>query len=127
MTHFLLALEEINPQNEQFNLGKIHTNLASIYIHRIRGDRSDNIDQAINHLNQALKTYRQDSFPEAWAHTQNNLGVCYILRENGERGKNLEKGLFHLSEALKVFTRKDFPKEWEGIQINLASLTGVKP
>ena len=52
-------------------------NLAAAYSDRIRGDRAENIDLAIDHYNQALQVLTLESFPEQWATTQNNLAMLY--------------------------------------------------
>ena len=38
-------------------------NLANAYSDRIRGDRADNIEQAIEHYHQALKVYDGEGLP----------------------------------------------------------------
>jgi hypothetical protein len=52
-------------------------NLATPYICHIRVDRSENVEQAIEHCNQALEVYNQKDFHVYWALTLNNLTLAY--------------------------------------------------
>ena len=70
-------------------------NLANAYNDRIRGDRADNIEQAIEHYELALKVRTQKDFPADWAMTQNNLANAYSDRIRGDRADNIEQAIEH--------------------------------
>ncbi len=84
--------------------------LGSAYCERIRGERTDNLEQAISHYQQALQVYTRQAFPEQWATTQNNLAVAYQQRIRGERTENLEQAILHYQQALEVYTPMSFPQ-----------------
>ncbi len=46
-------------------------NLGNAYSERIKGDKADNLELAIDAYTQALQVYTCESFPEEWADTQN--------------------------------------------------------
>jgi hypothetical protein len=52
---------------------RIQNNLASAYMARIRGERTENLERAIQHFEQALTVYTREAFPEQWARVQGNL------------------------------------------------------
>ncbi len=66
-------------------------NLANAYNDRIRGDRADNIEKAIEHYRQAIRSTRKKDFPENGPATQNNLANAYNNRIRGDRADNIEK------------------------------------
>ena len=53
-------------------------NLANAYSDRIRGDRAENIEQAIEHYRQALKVYTPEGFPNRCRGTAYSLGNLYL-------------------------------------------------
>ena len=89
------------------------------------GRPGDNIEQAIDHYEQALKVYTQKDFPADWAMTQNNLANAYNNRIRGDRAENIEQAIEHYELALKVRTKKDFPADWATTQNNLATPTAT--
>src|SRR5262249_26731143 len=84
-------------------------NLASAYRERIRGERADNLEAAIDHYQQALKVRTRQAFPEDWAMTQNNLANVYCERIYWAPADNLEAAIAHCQQALEVFTLEQFP------------------
>jgi tetratricopeptide (TPR) repeat protein len=95
-------------------------NLGIAYSDRIRGERADNLEQAIAAYERALEVYTRDAFSEQWATTQNNLANAYSDRIRGERADNLEASIAAYEQALEVYTRKAFPENWAMTQNNLA-------
>jgi TPR repeat protein len=57
---------------------RTQNNLGNAYLERIRGERAENLEQAIFHYQQALDVYTRQAYPEQWARTQNNLGNAYL-------------------------------------------------
>jgi len=97
------------------------TNLANAYVNRIRGERVDNLEQAIASYTAALEVITRDAFPEQWAMTQNNLATAYVNRIEGEEADNLELAIACCASALEVYTRDAFPEQWAMTQNNLAN------
>jgi hypothetical protein len=64
--------------------------LGDAYGLRIRGDRAENLERAIGHLEQAFTVYTQEGSPVQWAWTQHGLGNAYSERIRGDRARNLE-------------------------------------
>ncbi|MGD1938922.1 MAG: tetratricopeptide repeat protein, partial [Cyanophyceae cyanobacterium] len=96
-------------------------NMAAAYYERIRGERGDNIEEAIAACQQALEVRTREAFPEQWAMTQNNLANAYCDRVRGERGENIEEAIAAYQRALEVRTREAFPEQWAQTQLNLGS------
>jgi CHAT domain-containing protein len=86
---------------------------------RIRGDKAENLEQALACYQDALQVRTFDAFPVDWSTTQNNLGDSYLNRIRGDKAENLELALACLREALKVYTFDAFPVEWAMTQNNL--------
>jgi tetratricopeptide (TPR) repeat protein len=97
-------------------------NLAAAYSYRIRGDRAENIDLAIDHCNQALEVRTREAFPEDWAGTQNNLALAYRNRIRGDRAENLDRAIEHYNQALDVMTLERFPANHRLTLRNLGNL-----
>ncbi|WP_141705457.1 tetratricopeptide repeat protein, partial [Microcystis aeruginosa] len=87
---------------------------------RIRGEKADNLENAIAACQEALKVRTLDEFPQDWAMTQNNLANAYRDRIRGEKADNLENAIAACQEALKVRTLDEFPQDWAMTQNNLA-------
>jgi tetratricopeptide (TPR) repeat protein len=98
-------------------------NLGNAYAERIRGERAENLEQAIFHYQQALEVYTRQAYPQQWAATQNNLATAYAERIRGERAENLEQAIFHYQQALEVRTRQAYPEDWAMTQNNLGTPT----
>ncbi|MBE9236543.1 CHAT domain-containing protein [Anabaena aphanizomenioides LEGE 00250] len=94
-------------------------NLGAAYCYRIRGDKAQNLENAIAAFTAALEVYTRDDFPVDWAMTQNNLGNAYRDRIRGDKAQNLENAIAAFTAALEVYTRDDFPVNWAMTQNNL--------
>jgi hypothetical protein len=64
-------------------------NLGNTYCERIRGNKPENIELAINHYLAALSIQNRNEYPKQWALTKNSLGTAYIERIQKEKAKNL--------------------------------------
>ena len=100
------------------------SNLGAFYQDRIRGERAENLEEAIRHLEQALQVRTREAFPMEWAMTQSNLGNAYGNRIRGESAQNLEEAIRHYEQALEVRKREAFPEDWAETQNNLAGVYG---
>ncbi|MTJ39343.1 CHAT domain-containing protein, partial [Dolichospermum sp. UHCC 0406] len=96
--------------------------LGTAYSDRIRGDKADNLENAIAAYNEALEVRTRTDFPVDWATTQNNLGTAYNNRIRGDKADNLENAIAAYQQALEVYTRTDFPVENAQTLFNLGIL-----
>ncbi|MEQ9371607.1 MAG: CHAT domain-containing tetratricopeptide repeat protein, partial [Coleofasciculus chthonoplastes F3-SA18-01] len=96
-------------------------NLGAAYSNRIRGERWQNLEQAITCYQSALQVRKKETFPEQWATTQNNLGAAYSNRISGRRLESIEKAIACYKAALEVYSYTDFPYEWATTQNNLGN------
>ena len=76
--------------------------IGEAYRFRIKGNRTENIENAIYHLKQALKGVDSIITPDNWVAVQNGLGEAYHYRIVGDRAENLETAIDHLQQALEV-------------------------
>jgi hypothetical protein len=83
--------------------------LGCAYYYRLRGNRADNLDLAIDCYREALKVRTRESFSNEWATTRNNLGVAYLYRINGAETDNIEEAIRHFRAALEIYTPEQFP------------------
>lgn len=86
-----------------------------------QGNREENIEQAIEHYNQALKICTYNDFPVDWAGIQDNLGNSFLSRIRGNGAENIEKAIEYYNQALKVRTPKEFPNDWAKTQEGLGN------
>ncbi|MFB2891675.1 CHAT domain-containing protein [Aerosakkonemataceae cyanobacterium BLCC-F50] len=121
ITGYQIACEVFRQEQFPEQWGIIQNYLGVAYIHRIQGDRAENLESAIHYLQAALEFYSHSifAFPEQLALTQNNLGVAYTQRIRGEKAENLEFAIRCFNDALQVRTREAFPKQWAMTQKNL--------
>jgi CHAT domain-containing protein len=96
-------------------------NLAAAYSNRIKGDRADNIENAIAAYTAALTVRTPEALPIDWAATQNNLANAYTKRIKGDRVDNIENAIAASTAALNVYTREALPIDWAMTQNNLAN------
>lgn len=85
------------------------------------GDRTQNVERAIESLDAALQIFTKLEFPTDWALTQHYLGLAFLTRELGEASGNVEQGIEALEAALEIRTRDSSPNEWAATQEALGS------
>ena len=121
ITGYQIACEVFRQEQFPEQWGIIQNYLGVAYIHRIQGDRAENLESAIHYLQAALEFYSHSifAFPEQLALTQNNLGVAYAQRIRGEKAENLEFAIRCFNDALQVRTREAFSEQWAMTQNNL--------
>jgi CHAT domain-containing protein len=95
--------------------------LKLLYLNRIRGDRAENLENAIAGYEAALEIYTKEDFPIDWAMTQNNRANAYLNRIRGDRAENLENAIAGYKAALEIYTKEDFPIDWAMTQNNCAN------
>lgn len=95
-------------------------NLGEVYLRRAGGDRSANIEAALEHLRAAASLRTQGADPAGWAQTTDNIGTALFERIGGDRAKNLEDAITAYEQSLEVRTRGGLPRDWAATQNNLA-------
>jgi CHAT domain-containing protein len=121
----------------------VQDNLAFAYLIRIRGQKSENIERAIEAATNSLAV-RSREFPsgekpvqtgmsdigssgailvtlkpDGWERSQSNLGKAYRKRINGDPADNVERAIASHEAALTLWTRDTYPVEWAGAQTDL--------
>lgn len=116
-----IILSHRTRQNAPAEWALMQGTLGIRYANRIRGDRAENIEAAIQAWNQAHEVYTRHDFPEQWAQTHENIGSAYNIRVRGDRAENIEAVLKAYNLALEVYTRDNFPKIWAEVQERIAN------
>jgi tetratricopeptide (TPR) repeat protein len=98
-----------------------HNLLGISYLHRIHGEKADNIEAAIRHLSTALEVYTRQDFTSEWATVQKLLGNAYFERIRGEKSQNIEAAIQYYLTALEVHNCEAFADNWASIQNSLGS------
>jgi CHAT domain-containing protein len=110
--------------------GELWSNLGSAYFGLPRGDRAENIENAIEAQKNAFAAYREGLSSGALnpecsfmvATILGNLGNAYGKRILGEKAENGELAIATFDEALRTLTQDVSPQLWAAIQNNLASV-----
>ncbi len=97
----------------------VQINLGIAYHKRIKGDRSFNIEQAIQCYQAVLQICVQQNLTTEYGYAQINLGNAYFDRIQGNWAENIEQCIQAYEAALPIYTYSTFPKEWAAIQCNL--------
>ncbi|MBH8577905.1 CHAT domain-containing protein [Nostocaceae cyanobacterium CENA369] len=94
--------------------------LANAYLDRINGERAENLEKVIYYAENALKGYKYENVPQAWASTHFTLSIAYGQRIHGSKSENIEKSIISSKNALLVYSYEVFPTDWAKLQNNLA-------
>ncbi|MEN9568167.1 MAG: hypothetical protein RLZZ69_3363, partial [Cyanobacteriota bacterium] len=84
-----------------------------------RGDKAENIEIAIAHLEKALAIYTLANDPNRWAMLQNNLGNAFQFRIKGEKANNIDRSISHYENALSIHSLEEFPYNWAMLNNNI--------
>ena len=96
--------------------------LGLAYTDRIKGDKADNLENAIKAFHGALTVaHKREASPFKWALTQHNLGNAYarIYEVKTREVYYIENAIKAYKAALQVRTREAFPEYWAMTQISL--------
>ena len=118
------ALEVYTREAFPVDWAKMQNNLGNAYGSRIRGNRADNLEEAIACHMRNLEVRTKDACPINWATTQNNLGNAFRKRIRGNRADNLEEAIKCYTCALEVRKKEDSPVDWATTYINLGAAYG---
>ena len=117
-----IALERLDRAEDPFTWAMLHGALGNGLFNDPRGDRSENLELAIYHHEQALLVYRRGEYPERWALNQSSLAHVYVKREKGSEEANKKKAIELYHNALQEFTETDNPDEWATTHLNLGAV-----
>ena len=96
--------------------------LGNAYQDRMRGNRAENLHQAIRCYEEALTVYTPETAPLDYAMTQNNLGTAYSGLPTGDRADNLAYAIQCYQEALRFRTPEAAPLDYAMTQNNLGEV-----
>lgn len=91
--------------------------LASVYIIRIQGEATNNINKVINICMELLRIPNIN--PEMWAMTQGTLGTAYLRKPDGNKDENLRQSIECYNKSLEIFTKDKYPDLFNLTQKNL--------
>ncbi|MDB9313358.1 CHAT domain-containing protein [Spirulina sp. CS-785/01] len=109
-------LSELN----QETWGEIQNDLGIAYMARLKGERFDNLENAIAAFQATLKVFTLEDYPENYSLSYNNLGWAYYNRLKGERIDNIEKAIESYNLGLQGCSENEFIGIWIKLQINLS-------
>ena len=108
----LLALQNMLKENLP---GPAHVQLqfwiAKTLISRHKGDKQQNIEQALSKLLNIDKLVNNVTSPRFWGEIQQSLGWGLYERQAGEHRKNLLMAIKRYEAALTVFTKEKYPTD----------------
>jgi tetratricopeptide (TPR) repeat protein len=90
--------------------------MGDLYLKRIQGKPSENVEQAIRAFDSALSIYEPKSFPRAWAEVQFQSGMSFYRRTQTDRAERLEYAISSFEAALTVWARDKYPSDWARAQ-----------
>jgi CHAT domain-containing protein len=124
----ILKSNELFYQSITYNHLQANTqsSLSDVYKKRIAGDRSENLERALDYAQNALKTCSRDCNGEAWANSHVSLGNAYLHRIGGDVAENIEQSIQHYRESLQEYTRKSCPDAWAMVQYNMGHAFRVR-
>lgn len=121
MDHFKAAMQAWMQPGSLFGekfLGRAQLNLGRLYLQLPQGDRSQNVERALELFKQALATFG----PEASERGRGLVlhGSAYLERISGERLNNIEQAIHDYKEAYHLAARNEQVKQLEEIEHDLA-------
>jgi tetratricopeptide (TPR) repeat protein len=90
--------------------------LGQAYLSRMKGERRANVENAIGHLESAIKAFDRAGDRVSWAAASDNLGSAYAARNPPE----YDKAARQFEQALSVFDEYRLKKEHQATSRNLA-------
>jgi CHAT domain-containing protein len=90
-------------------------NLGTALLDRVKGDRDENVEQAIAAYDSARRVWTREAYPIEWALTTARLAVAYEETAMGEdRARSL------LRAAVELIPRRERPVDWARVNNRLA-------
>jgi tetratricopeptide (TPR) repeat protein len=98
------------------DLARVHYGLGQVYLDRLSGERTQNIEKAIAAFNAASAIATKASAPSHWGSIQVGLSKAYWHRIEGRRADNLELSIQAAEAALSVLTQDKSAADWSSAQ-----------
>ncbi|MBF2090857.1 MAG: CHAT domain-containing protein [Synechococcales cyanobacterium K44_A2020_017] len=117
----ILKREEFPDESVATQWAVTQNALGIAYQIRVKGEKAENIERAIEALKETSSNCDRDLYPDLWIKCQNNLGSAYGERIKGEKAENIEQAIKAHQQALSVSDCESFAYEWAGTQMNLGS------
>jgi tetratricopeptide (TPR) repeat protein len=89
----------------------------------LAGESRGPLMAVVSDLQEALRTFHEDTHPEAFATCNQHLALAYLVMPMGDDGDRLRLGIAvtSLRAALRVLTPQTHPVAWASAQVNLAN------
>lgn len=113
------ALSSLDRNEEPLQWVALQALLGNSLFHRESGDKSENVELAIQAYEEALTAFTPDTSPGYWGMVNFDLGVAYSHRELGDTAVNAKKAISAFQAALVIYTREDHPNEWADTSVRL--------
>src|SRR5271157_649290 len=116
-------LMRLTPDQSPVYWAALQNDLGNTYLALKNGDRAENLRQAIEHYQLALRYRTRINVPLDFAGTQVNLGLAYKnLAASQDRAENLRKAIECYQQALTVYTPDDTPLRFDAAYNNLGTV-----
>jgi tetratricopeptide (TPR) repeat protein len=115
--HEILA--QLRPDEAPAFWASVQNKLGIAYAARRRGNRAENLEQAIAAYETALQVTQERKLLLDSAMIQNNLGTAYRRRVREDKADNLDRAIAAYEAALGVFNKAEHPLHWAGTQSSL--------
>lgn len=89
---------------------KAEANLGTIYPALFSGEKADNREQAIAHLQNALKVHTRETHAESWAIDSNALAALWLSRTKGDKIDNAQMALDTLAGVVEYWQSNREPR-----------------
>ncbi len=99
--NYSMALNVFEHLGQGIDAAKTRTDLARAILRRNRGN-SEDVETAIEYLQQAADFLKKGKFEVEWSQTQDDLGTAYRQRLAGDHFANLKKSKTYYENALSV-------------------------
>jgi hypothetical protein len=112
-------LSDLDGDKEPSFSAAVQNKLGIAYAARRRGNKGENLENAIGAYEAAVEVTERHGLKVDWAMAQNNLGAAYRKRVRGDKAENVEKAIAAYESALEVLNSEGFPSHWAGTQSSL--------
>jgi len=106
------ALKQVRREDQAKLWAQLHFEMGLCLTQTPTGDRTDNLERAIEHYERALEEYTPSAYFDEWLATMHNLAVIYTRRIRGDRAENQEKAIELYKRVLQVCTPQISPAAW---------------
>ena len=114
------ALDDADKGKSPKAWGEAQDKYAIALIGLATGNRTKNLNKALDALNQAMTVFTESTYPDQWALAMHKVGAIYNYLPTGDRQANIQKAIQSFRAALRVLTEKTHPEDWASSMNNLA-------